>query len=152
MEIKNAWKRESPKDKIICDLNKTPDLFQEPPQNCPKCGNPVDGQYCLDAYVIGNSLHYQDLECNDCWRKWKSHEINYHDYDGREYENESHDERHELCGNETHEVPVFLLKRYKMIKYPFNNDEEYVAMKEDHTTIIQPQEKRHAKLTKKSFG
>nr|GEW37094.1 putative ribonuclease H-like domain-containing protein [Tanacetum cinerariifolium] len=33
-------------DKIICDLNKTPDLFQEPPQNCPKCGNPVDGQYC----------------------------------------------------------------------------------------------------------
>nr|GEW49656.1 hypothetical protein [Tanacetum cinerariifolium] len=29
-------------DKIICDLNKTPDLFQEPPQNCPKCGNPVD--------------------------------------------------------------------------------------------------------------
>nr|GEY29852.1 hypothetical protein [Tanacetum cinerariifolium] len=30
-------------DKIICDLNKTPDLFQEPPQNCPKCGNPADG-------------------------------------------------------------------------------------------------------------
>nr|GFB07226.1 hypothetical protein [Tanacetum cinerariifolium] len=30
------------RDKIICDLNKTPDLFQEPPQNCPKCGNPVD--------------------------------------------------------------------------------------------------------------
>nr|GFA42273.1 hypothetical protein [Tanacetum cinerariifolium] len=33
------------RDKIICDLNKTPDLFQEPPQNFPKCGNPVDGQY-----------------------------------------------------------------------------------------------------------
>nr|GEW12065.1 hypothetical protein [Tanacetum cinerariifolium] len=33
-------------DKIICDLNKTPDLFQEPPpQNCPKCGNPVDGAH-----------------------------------------------------------------------------------------------------------
>nr|GEX65854.1 hypothetical protein [Tanacetum cinerariifolium] len=30
------------RDKIICDLNKTPDLFQEPPQNCAKCGNPVD--------------------------------------------------------------------------------------------------------------
>nr|GEV19899.1 hypothetical protein [Tanacetum cinerariifolium] len=30
-------------DKIICDLYKTPDLFQEPPQNCPKCGNPVVG-------------------------------------------------------------------------------------------------------------
>nr|GEY47394.1 hypothetical protein [Tanacetum cinerariifolium] len=34
------------RDKIICDLNKTPDLFQQPPQNCHKCGNPVDGQYC----------------------------------------------------------------------------------------------------------
>nr|GEU80544.1 hypothetical protein [Tanacetum cinerariifolium] len=29
-------------DRIICDLNKTLDLFQEPPHNCPKCGNPVD--------------------------------------------------------------------------------------------------------------
>nr|GFB34051.1 hypothetical protein [Tanacetum cinerariifolium] len=29
-------------DKIICDINKTPDLTQRPPQNCPKCGNPVD--------------------------------------------------------------------------------------------------------------
>nr|GEU62163.1 hypothetical protein [Tanacetum cinerariifolium] len=33
-------------DKIICDLNKTPELFQEPSQNCPKCGNLVDGHYC----------------------------------------------------------------------------------------------------------
>nr|GEX83176.1 hypothetical protein [Tanacetum cinerariifolium] len=29
-------------DKIICDLNKTPDLSQRSPQNCPKYGNPVD--------------------------------------------------------------------------------------------------------------
>nr|GEU97859.1 hypothetical protein [Tanacetum cinerariifolium] len=29
-------------DNIICDLNKTPDLSQQPPKNCPKCGNPVD--------------------------------------------------------------------------------------------------------------
>nr|GEY94864.1 hypothetical protein [Tanacetum cinerariifolium] len=32
-------------NKIICDLNKTPDLSQQPPHNCPKCGHPVDGQY-----------------------------------------------------------------------------------------------------------
>nr|GFA40002.1 hypothetical protein [Tanacetum cinerariifolium] len=32
-------------DRMICDLNKTPDLSQRPPQNCPKCGNPVDGHY-----------------------------------------------------------------------------------------------------------
>nr|GEV40895.1 hypothetical protein [Tanacetum cinerariifolium] len=33
-------------DKIICDLDKTPDLFQQPHQNCPECGNPVNGHYC----------------------------------------------------------------------------------------------------------
>nr|GEY77692.1 hypothetical protein [Tanacetum cinerariifolium] len=33
------------RDKIICDLNKTPDLSQEPSRNYPKCGNPVDGQH-----------------------------------------------------------------------------------------------------------
>nr|GEU29366.1 hypothetical protein [Tanacetum cinerariifolium] len=32
-------------DKIICDLDKTPDLSQRSPHNCPKCGNPVDGHY-----------------------------------------------------------------------------------------------------------
>nr|GEU95067.1 hypothetical protein [Tanacetum cinerariifolium] len=30
------------RDKIICDLNKTPDLSQLSPQNCPKYGNPID--------------------------------------------------------------------------------------------------------------
>nr|GEY57813.1 hypothetical protein [Tanacetum cinerariifolium] len=39
-------------DKIICDLDKTPDLFQDPPQNCPKCGNPVDGQYCQGCALL----------------------------------------------------------------------------------------------------
>nr|GEV28098.1 hypothetical protein [Tanacetum cinerariifolium] len=39
-------------DKIIYDLNKTPDLSQRPPQNCPKCGNPVDGQYCQGCALL----------------------------------------------------------------------------------------------------
>nr|GFC38369.1 hypothetical protein [Tanacetum cinerariifolium] len=34
-------------DKIIYDLDKIPDLSQRSPQNCPKCGNPVYGHYCL---------------------------------------------------------------------------------------------------------
>nr|GEV96809.1 hypothetical protein [Tanacetum cinerariifolium] len=69
-------------DRIICDLNKTPDLFQEPPQNCSTCGNPVDGQYCqgcallqkkfkedLFTYCIENEI-FQDFQdtsepCND---------------------------------------------------------------------------------------
>ncbi|GJY88548.1 hypothetical protein Tco_0503176, partial [Tanacetum coccineum] len=113
------------------------------------------------AYHIGNSLNYQDLEwyadledselkdealrnkaimeglvsddgsSNDCWKRWKSHEINYHDYDEREYGNKTHEEGHELYGIKTHEVPVCQIKRYKMIKYSFNDEEEYVAIKED---------------------
>nr|GEX41047.1 hypothetical protein [Tanacetum cinerariifolium] len=39
-------------DKIICDLDKTPDLSQIPPQNCPKCGNPVDGHYCQGCALL----------------------------------------------------------------------------------------------------
>ncbi|GKB40355.1 hypothetical protein Tco_0885297, partial [Tanacetum coccineum] len=88
------------------------------------------------AYHIGNSLHYQDLEWyealedselkdealrnkaimeglinddesrSDCLKRWKSHEIYYHNYNEGEHENETHEEGHELC-------------------------EEYVAIKED---------------------
>nr|GEU60084.1 hypothetical protein [Tanacetum cinerariifolium] len=39
-------------DKIICHLNQTPDLSQQPPQNYPKCGNPVDGQYCQGCALL----------------------------------------------------------------------------------------------------
>ncbi|GJQ90935.1 hypothetical protein Tco_0002074 [Tanacetum coccineum] len=115
-----------------------------------------DGSLSL-TYHIGNSLHYQDLEwyealedselkdkalrnkaimkgsisgeksCNDGWRRWESHEITYHDHD--EIENETHDERQELC--EAHELPVCNIRRFKMIKYSFGQDEEYVAVKED---------------------
>ncbi|GJR70420.1 hypothetical protein Tco_0016485 [Tanacetum coccineum] len=113
------------------------------------------------AYHIGNSLYYQDLEwyealednelkdealrnkaiieglisdnesSNNCWKRWKSHETYYHDYDEGEYENETHKEGHELCGIKTREVPVFQIKRYKMIKYSFKYEEEYVSVKED---------------------
>nr|GEV18722.1 zinc finger BED domain-containing protein RICESLEEPER 2-like [Tanacetum cinerariifolium] len=39
-------------DKIICDLDKTPDLSQRSPQNCPKCGYPVDGHYCQGCALL----------------------------------------------------------------------------------------------------
>nr|GEY40151.1 hypothetical protein [Tanacetum cinerariifolium] len=61
-------------DKIICDLNKTPNLSQRPPHNCPKCENPIDGQYCqgcallrkkfkedLFTYCIENGI-FQDFQ------------------------------------------------------------------------------------------
>nr|GEU37758.1 hypothetical protein [Tanacetum cinerariifolium] len=39
-------------DKIIYDLNKTLNLSLQPPQNCPKCGNPVDGHYCQGCALL----------------------------------------------------------------------------------------------------
>nr|GFA45671.1 hypothetical protein [Tanacetum cinerariifolium] len=33
-------------DKIICELDQIPNLSQQSPQNCPKCGNPISGHYC----------------------------------------------------------------------------------------------------------
>ncbi|GKD04164.1 hypothetical protein Tco_1179138 [Tanacetum coccineum] len=113
------------------------------------------------AYHIGNSLHYQDLEwyealedselkdealknkaimeglisddesSNDCWKRWKSHDNYHHDYDEGEYDHETYKEGHELCCIKTREVPVCQIKRYKMIKYSFNDEEEYVVVKED---------------------
>nr|GEV75306.1 hypothetical protein [Tanacetum cinerariifolium] len=78
-----------------------------------------------------NGTRIGDESSNDCWKRRKSHEIYYHDYDEGEYENETHEEGHELCGIKTRKVPVCQIKRYKMIKYSFNNKEEYVAVKED---------------------
>ncbi|GJZ96104.1 hypothetical protein Tco_0668438 [Tanacetum coccineum] len=108
---------------------------------------------------LGNLLHYQDYEwyealkdselkeqalrnkaimeglisddesCNDGWRRWESHEITYNNHDEIEYENETYDERQELC--KTHELPVHNIRRFEMIKYSFGQDEEYVAVKED---------------------
>nr|GEX27784.1 hypothetical protein [Tanacetum cinerariifolium] len=45
-------------DKIICDLNKTNDLSQRPPHNCPKCENPVDDTFepSNDNTNVANAL------------------------------------------------------------------------------------------------
>ncbi|GJX09940.1 hypothetical protein Tco_0199799 [Tanacetum coccineum] len=81
--------------------------------------------------AIMEGLISDDESCNDCWKRWKSHKISYHDYDEGEYENETHEEGHELCGIKTREVLVCQIKRYKMIKYSFNDEEEYIVVKED---------------------
>ncbi|GKB26941.1 hypothetical protein Tco_0866342 [Tanacetum coccineum] len=123
----------------------------------PKNDGYCNGGNLPGAYIVGNSLHYQDYEwyealmdselkeqalrnkaimeglisddesSNDSWRRWESHEITYHDHDEIEYENETHDERQELC--EAHELSVCNIRRFKMIKYSFGQDEEYVAVK-----------------------
>nr|GEX22941.1 hypothetical protein [Tanacetum cinerariifolium] len=40
------------KDMIIYDLDKTPNSSQQSPQNCPKCGNPVNGHYCQGCALL----------------------------------------------------------------------------------------------------
>nr|GEY50880.1 hypothetical protein [Tanacetum cinerariifolium] len=39
-------------DKIIFDLDQTPDLSQLSPQDYPKCENPVDGHYCQGCALL----------------------------------------------------------------------------------------------------
>ncbi|GKB19213.1 hypothetical protein Tco_0853136 [Tanacetum coccineum] len=86
-------------------------------------------EQALRNKAIMEGLISDDESCNDGWRRWESHEITYHDHDEIEYENETHDERQELC--ETHELPVCNMRRFEMIKYLFGQDEEYVAVKVD---------------------
>ncbi|GJS93515.1 hypothetical protein Tco_0800483 [Tanacetum coccineum] len=43
-------------DKFVFDPNKTPDPSHRPPQNCPKCGNPVDGLYCRQCALLLKKL------------------------------------------------------------------------------------------------
>ncbi|GJR50286.1 hypothetical protein Tco_1400807 [Tanacetum coccineum] len=118
-----------------------------------------NGGNLTGAYIVGDSLHDQDYEryealmdcelkeqalrnktmmeglisddesSNDGWRRWESHEITYHDHDELKYENETHDERQELC--EAHKLPVCNMRRFKMINYSFGQGEEYVTIKED---------------------
>ncbi|GJZ90359.1 hypothetical protein Tco_0662286 [Tanacetum coccineum] len=58
-------------------------------------------------------------------RRWNI----YTNYDDAYEINHEDNEKEELC--EVHELPVCNIRRYMMIKYSFNNDEEYVAVKED---------------------
>ncbi|GJR55924.1 hypothetical protein Tco_1406445 [Tanacetum coccineum] len=121
-----------------------------------------DDGYCNrgnlpSAYLIGNSLHYQDLEwyeaLEDSELKYEAlrnkaiiegfinedddeshyeHERRwniYTNYDDAYQIDHEDNEREELC--EVHELSVCNVRRYTMIKYSFNNDEEYVAVKED---------------------
>ncbi|GJZ46302.1 hypothetical protein Tco_0593898 [Tanacetum coccineum] len=127
----------------------------------PTCSWKDDGYYnggnLPGAYIIGNQLHYQDYEwyeaLEDCKlkdealrnkaimegsikedddesryeqkRQWNT----YTNYDDAYEINHEHNKSEELC--EIQEQPVCNIRRYMMIKYSFNDDEEYVAVKED---------------------
>ncbi|GJZ36079.1 hypothetical protein Tco_0581896 [Tanacetum coccineum] len=63
--------------------------------------------------------------CCELKRKWNI----YTNYDDAYEINHEDNENKELC--EIHEPPVCNIKKYMMIKYSFNDDEEYVVVKED---------------------
>ncbi|GJW55618.1 hypothetical protein Tco_0099703 [Tanacetum coccineum] len=103
------------------------------------------------TYIVGNQPHHQNLEwyesLEDCELKEQAlrnkaiieglidegenksrHEQKkrwnlYTNYD------DAYEINHELC--KVHEPPVCNMRRFKMIKYSFRQDKEYVAVKED---------------------
>nr|GEW76423.1 hypothetical protein [Tanacetum cinerariifolium] len=48
-------------DKFVRDSNKTPYSSQQPPQDCPKCRNPVDGLYCRHCALLQKKLKEQKI-------------------------------------------------------------------------------------------
>ncbi|GJT03878.1 RNA-directed DNA polymerase, eukaryota [Tanacetum coccineum] len=85
------------------------------------------------AYIVGNTLLYQDLEwyeaLKDCELKEEALR-NKAILEGLiNDDDESNEERCELFDD--HEFPVCTVRRFEMIKYSFEQDEEYVGIKED---------------------
>ncbi|GKA88600.1 hypothetical protein Tco_0810364 [Tanacetum coccineum] len=135
----------------------------------------------LGAYIIGNTLRYQDLEwydalkdnelkdealrnkaimgglidedyesSNNGWRRWDGYEIADHDQEEREYEN-GHEDK-EICELfDDHEFSVCNIRRFKMIKYSFGDDEEYVAVKEDEYDDLKSTSKDACRAYQKTF-
>ncbi|GJS83693.1 hypothetical protein Tco_0750234 [Tanacetum coccineum] len=118
-----------------------------------------DDGYCNGGnlpgtYIIGNQLHYQNYEWYEALEESELKDLALRNKASMEGligddENEScyeqrirwnvytnfddayeikHD-KEELC--EVHEPPVCNIRKYTMIKYSFNNDDEYVVVKED---------------------
>ncbi|GJX43212.1 hypothetical protein Tco_0259888 [Tanacetum coccineum] len=79
------------------------------------------------AYIIGNTLRYQDLEWMERWDDFDNTNHN-----NKESENEmEHEEEERFELFDDHERPVCYIRRFEIIKYSFRNDEEYVAIKEN---------------------
>nr|GEX94185.1 hypothetical protein [Tanacetum cinerariifolium] len=96
-------------DKIICDLDKTPDLSQRSPQNCPKCGHPVDDYFepSNDNTNIVNALQEPFVVNQDPGNNSSQSppQINHHCCYGCGDPLEDifcHQCSYELCGNDAH--------------------------------------------------
>ncbi|GKC49321.1 hypothetical protein Tco_1072066 [Tanacetum coccineum] len=113
------------------------------------------------AYIVRNSLHYQDLEWYEALEDGElkeealknkaiiegiiveddeSSNEGWRRWDDYEITNRDHEERefemeHDNEGRcelfDNHELPVCNIRKFDMIKYSFGDDEKYVAIKED---------------------
>ncbi|GJW15807.1 hypothetical protein Tco_0019940 [Tanacetum coccineum] len=152
----------------------------------PTCSWKEDG-YCNGgnlpgAYIVGNTLHYQDLEWYEALKDselkeealrnkaimeglineddessnngWRRWDgYEIADHDQEEKEYENEHEDEERCELfDDHELPVCTIRRFEMIKYSCGHDEEYVAIKEDEYEVLMNTSKGASTHTKKSFA
>ncbi|GKC81424.1 hypothetical protein Tco_1137141 [Tanacetum coccineum] len=85
-----------------------------------------NGRNLPEAYIVGNSLHYQDYEWYEALKDSELKE--------QALRNKSIMEgliSDDELNNAAYELPVCNMRKFKMIKYSFRQDEEYVAIKED---------------------
>ncbi|GKD80785.1 hypothetical protein Tco_1347624 [Tanacetum coccineum] len=147
------WKEPTPVKQHCKPFNYKTECSEWPTCSWRKDGCCNGGNF-LGAYVIGNSLHYQDLGWYEALEDSELKEealrnkaimeglIEEEDNDESRYKQRrrwnmytnyeiNHDvaEREELC--EIHEFPVCNIRSFEMIKYSFGQDKEYVAIKED---------------------
>ncbi|GJT41900.1 hypothetical protein Tco_0941765 [Tanacetum coccineum] len=83
--------------------------------------------------AIMEGLIDEDSESNnEGWKSWDDFEIKNGNRYEIEYEKDQEDdERCELFNDTTQGWPVCTVRRFEMIKYSFEQDEEYVVVKED---------------------
>nr|GEW33245.1 hypothetical protein [Tanacetum cinerariifolium] len=81
--------------------------------------------------IIEGIIDEDDESYNNGWRRWDGYEnaIYYHEERENKEEHENK-ERCELFDNPHHDAPICKIRRFKIIKYSFGEDEEYVALKE----------------------
>ncbi|GJY18596.1 hypothetical protein Tco_0390087 [Tanacetum coccineum] len=106
----------------ICDHICKPFHFNKGETKWPTCNLNEDGFYDggeLPRMVrVGYMTYFQDHEWNGkaCYNS--------------DVHNKEEHEDDERCKDTAHDAPVCKIRRFKMIKYSFGQDEEYVAIKE----------------------
>ncbi|GJR25468.1 hypothetical protein Tco_1101700 [Tanacetum coccineum] len=116
------WVDENPRTDAGVWTKPTPDYeWYEALENCKLKDEALRNKAIMEGYIKedDDESHYEQK------RQWNT----YTNYDDAYEINHEHNKSKELC--EVHEQPVCNIRRYMMIKYSFNDDEEYVAVKED---------------------